>query len=475
VALDKVLEHIERNRERWLEILFTLLRQPSISMQDRGVRECADLLVGILRRAGIESRLIETPGHPVVLGEVESDAADAPTVLFYGHYDVQPPEPFGEWESPPFEPTVRDGRIFARGAGDNKGQLLAHVLAVSSCLELGAPPPVNVKYVFEGEEENGSPHLAGFVEENREALAADLVYTADGGFHDSGRPVVCFGVRGLLAFELEARGARSDVHSGNRGNVVPNPAWELVDLLRTMRDPSGRVLVEGFYDDVREPTDLELQLAASMPFDREGFLEAMGLSESPVKDAADYGERLMFQPTFNIAGFTSGYAGRGVKTIIPSNAILKMDVRLIADQRSDDIFSKIAEHVARHAPGVEIRRLGSMEPSRTSPGLAVCRQVIGAVEEARGQKPVVMPSLGGSLPDYVWTRILGVPSILVPYANPDENNHAPNENIEVEAFFTGIKTTASVLDALGRADPTSFRRGRGQDGSPEQGRKEGEE
>lgn len=450
MALERVLNHIDRNRERWLETLFTLLRQPSISMQDRGVGECAGLLAGLLQRAGIDSTLVETPGYPVVLGEAKGAESGLPTVLFYGHYDVQPPEPLEEWHSPPFEPTVRDGRIFARGAGDNKGQLLAHVLAVGSYLEMNAPLPVNVKFVFEGEEENGSPHLPSFVEHHREALAADLVYTADGGYHDSGRPMVCFGVRGMLALELEARGARSDLHSGNRGNIVPNPAWELVDLLHTMRDPHGRVLIEGFYDDVRNPTDVELELAAKMPFDREAFIEEMGLSESPIRDAADYGERLMFQPTFNIAGFASGYTGPGVKTIIPSKATLKMDVRLVADQRPDDIFVKISDHVTRHAPQITTRRVGSMEPSRTSPELEISKHIISAVEHTRGQEPVIAPSLGGSLPDYVWTRILGVPSLLVPYANPDENNHAPNENLEVEAFFAGIKTTASVLEALGR-------------------------
>lgn len=451
MTLDKVLNCIDRNHDRYLEALFTLLRQPSISTQDQGVRECVDLLVEILRSNGIESRLIETRGYPVVFGEVRSGRRDAPTILFYGHYDVQPPEPLEEWNSPPFEPTIRDDRIFARGAGDNKGQLMAHILAVSSYLETGAELPVNVKFVFEGEEENGSPHIARFAEEHGELLAADLVYTSDGGYHDSGRPLVCFGVRGMLAFELEASGAKSDLHSGNRGNVVPNPAWQIIDLLHTMRNSEGRVLIEGFYDEVREPTDLELKLTASMPFDRQGFLKQMGLSESPIKDATDYGSRLMYQPTFNIAGFTSGYGGRGMKTIIPSRATLKMDIRLVADQRSEDIFSKLSAHVASHAPGVSIRRLGAMEPSRTSPDLEVSRQVVDAVTQAHGVDPVISPSLGGSLPDYVWTSILGIPSALVPYANPDENNHAPNENLKVDDFFAGIRTSANVLDTLGRS------------------------
>lgn len=444
--LQAALAHVEEHRQEYLEKLFDLLRQPSVSSERRGVEECARTLTALLESFGLKSSLHETGGYPIVYAEAPGESPY--TVLFYGHYDVQPAdEP--EWLSDPFAPVVRDGRIYARGVGDNKGQLLAHVLAVRSWLQTAGSLPVSVKFVFEGEEESGSPHIAGFVERNRDLLAADVVYTADGPMHDSGRPVVCFGVRGILYVELEARGPRTEVHSGNRGNVAPNPAWTLIDLLRTMRDENGRVLIEGFYDRVRRPTPFERALAAGIPFDPQVHAQALGLAGTPIRDAADYADRLMFQPTFNIAGFTSGYGGPGMKTIIPSRALLKMDMRLVADQDPDEIYEQFAEHVRRHAPDVTVRKLGTMRPSRTSPELPVSRRVIDAVKRARGQEPVVMPAVGGSLPDYVWTHLLGAPSIMVPYGDPDQNNHGPNEHMAVDTFFAGIRTSLYVLDALG--------------------------
>lgn len=448
MSVESVLDHIDAQRDEYLETLFKLLRQPSVSAQDNGVLECAELLRDTLRQFGVGSYLIPTDGYPVVYGEVAAEREDAFTILFYGHYDVQPPEPLEAWESDPFDPTVRNGRVYARGARDNKGQLIAHVLAVRAFLETTGAVPVNVKFVFEGEEESGSPNLLTFVESHRDHLQADLVYTSDGGYDDSGRPVVCFGVRGMLALELEARGAKSDLHSGNRGNVVPNPAWTLIDLLHTMRDSTGRVTIEGFYDDVREPTEIEDDLASKVPFDREAFLSAMDLIDTPIRSPKDYARRLMFEPTFNIAGFTSGYGGEGIKTIVPSRADLKMDLRLVADQNPDDIYAKFERHVEKHAPDVKVRKLGAMNPSRSSPELPASRLVVETVEKARGEEPVVIPSLGGSLPDYVWTQALDTPSVLVPYANPDENNHGPNENLELEAFFSGIKTSVRILEAF---------------------------
>lgn len=440
------LAEVEQRRDEHLDILLELLRQPSISGRPEETADCAQLLQRILRDSGIDTRILATGGAPVVFGEL---AGRSPfTVLFYGHYDVQPPEPLDAWRSPPFEPTLRDGRVYARGAGDNKGQLLAHVLAVRAFLETEGTPPVSVKFVFDGEEESGSPHLAAFVERNRKLLASDLVYTADGGYHESGRPLVCLGVRGILTVELEARGAARDLHSGNLGNLVPNPAWMLVDLLRTMRAPGGRVAVEGFYDAVRDPTDVELELLARVPFDREQFTRSVGLSETDIRDATDYCRRLMFEPTFDISGFTSGHTGSGVRTIIPATAAARVDIRLVADQEPDRILRLLEAHVRAHAPGVTVRPLGAMRPSKTPAELPVTRRIVDAVAAARGLEPVVVPCLGGSLPDSVWTKLLGAPSVIVPYANADESNHAPNENLELEAFYAGIRTSIHVLAAL---------------------------
>jgi len=450
MALNDLFEQVERNRESYLETLFTLLRQPSISAQNVGVRECADLLAGMVKDAGMVARIMETQSQPVIYAE-RIVSPEAFTVLFYGHYDVQPPEPLESWHSAPFRPEVRDGKIFGRGTGDNKGQLMAHVLAVQTWIATRGELPLNIKMVFEGEEESSSPHLDAFVASNRGLLKADLVYTSDGSLHETGTPLVILGVRGILFIELTAWGAKWDNHSGNKGGVVPNPAWKIVDLLRTMRDMQGHVTVDGFYDGVSPPDAATLELIRRLPFDPEKTRAAIGYDGFDL-DRETYYRRLMLEPTFNIAGFTSGYGGEGSKTIIPAKAVLKVDFRLVGDQDPEDIFLKVSRHVQQHAPDIHIKYLGSMKPSRTRPDVPAVQRVVEAVREAYGVEPMVQPSLGGSLPDYVWTRTLGVPSVLVPYANADENNHAPNENLDLENFYAGIKCTLCLLDRLSRAE-----------------------
>lgn len=449
--LDKVLAACHANEQHDLDDLFRLIAQPSISAQNVGVRECADLFIAILQNAGFAARLMPTAAHPVIYAEWLG-ASGMPTVLIYGHYDVQPPEPLAEWLSPPFEPTVRDGKLFGRGAGDNKGQIFAQIAAARAWLKTTGKLPVNVKFMIEGEEETGSPHLLSFVRENRDLLAADLVYTSDGPVHDDAFPQVVYGVRGLLYVELRTRGASHDLHSGNWGGLVPNPAWTLVRLLNTMLDADNRVLIPGFYDDVRPPTPAVERAIANMPIDRIAALATVGRSELPPPSGLGYFERLMTTPTMNIAGFTSGYGGPGSKTVIPSTAMVKMDMRLVPDQNTDDIFAKFQAHVAQHAPDVEVHRLGSMEPSYTPLEHPFAPLVRKAVEIGFGQSPIDVPLLGGSLPDAVFTKTLGLPSFVVPYANADERNHAPNENIEVSRFHAGIRTAAALFAELAKAD-----------------------
>src|SRR5918992_1341190 len=248
--IEAVWGYVDAHAEEMLEQLKTLVRQPSISAQDVGVKECAELLAGMMRADGIDTRVMPTPGQPIIVGFGES-VPGAPTVLIYGHYDVQPVDPLEAWESSPFEPVIRNGRLWGRGTGDNKGQLLAQLLAYRAWKAVAGKPPLNVTFIFEGEEESMSPHLAQFCRENRVLLEADVVYTSDGPVHESGRYLISLGVRGVLTVELEARGANRDYHSGHGGNLLPNPAWELVHLLSTMRSPDGRILIEGFEDDVR--------------------------------------------------------------------------------------------------------------------------------------------------------------------------------------------------------------------------------
>ncbi len=447
--------HVDSQREAYIAELFRLLRQPSISTQGIGVADCARLLADQMAASGIATRIMDTApdGWPVVYGELAGPAG-APTVVIYGHYDVQPPEPLDAWHSPPFEPTVRDGRVYARGAGDNKGQLLAHVLAARTLGAVRGGPPVSLKFIFEGEEEMASRHLPDFLRRHRDLLRGDLMYSADGPMHVTGRPIVTFGCRGLLYIELEAAGANRDAHSGHYGGLFPNPAWELVQLLATMRGPDGRCLIEGFYEKVREPTDYERGLIAEIPFDREEFLRANALDH--LDPAAERGrtayDGVITLPTCNLAGFGAGYTGQGSKTVLPARALAKIDMRLVKDQEPDEIWELVQAHVRRHAPHITVRRLGAVRPAKTDPALPVSQAVIRGVERAYGQRPLVYPITGASGPQHMFESTLGIPKAGVPYANYDENNHAPNENMALDLFIQGITCTLAVLDEVAALD-----------------------
>ena len=401
-----------------------------------------------MENVGISTRLLETAGAPVVFGEVRSEGK-APTLLIYGHYDVQPPEPLEAWTSPPFDPTVRNGRIYARGVGDNKGQLYAQLMGVKAHLNVSGSVPINVKFLFEGEEENGSTHLEPFVNTHKELLRSDLVYTSDGPVHESGRHIVAMGVRGMLYLELTAKCANRDLHSGNWGGPIPDAVWQTVELLSTLRDPkTGRVLLDGFYDKVLPITEDERRALRLIPLDRAKVARELGLDKNELPSIEEFYERLMFRPTLNICGFSSGYVGMGMKTIIPSTAKVKMDFRLVAEQNPQEIFEKLVRHIEGQTRHVTVKALDQTKPSRTPITNQYTKPIIEAVRQAVGEEPLLFPVLGGTLPDYVFTQILGLPSIMVPYANFDEMNHAPNENLAIANFVMGIKCCAAVLNQL---------------------------
>jgi len=447
--LADVFAYVDEHREEFVDQLIDYVRRPSISAHGVGIAEVAEYIAGVLREIGLNTRVIPTAGWPMVLGE-RIERPGAPTVLLYGHYDVQPPDPLEEWITPPFEPTIRDGRLYARGVGDNKGQHLAQILALKSLLAVRGALPCNVKVLLEGEEEVGSPHMPAFIQEHRDDVMADLVITSDGPVDESGRSRILFGVRGVLSFELRARGANRDLHSGNFGGVAPNPIWTLVHLLATMKNERGGVTIEGFYDDVLPLTPLEQEALAKLPVDEEAVKASLGIAEFDEPRERGYFERLAAWPTFTINGFHGGYGGPGSKTVLPHEAVVKCDVRLVEAQKADDIFAKIEAHVRKHAPNVEVIRQGSMEPSKTPLDSPYTEPIRRGVALGQGEEPLLVPALGGSLPDYVFTKVLGIPAFGVPYANPDESNHAPNENLELERFIKGIKTGAAMLTALGQ-------------------------
>jgi acetylornithine deacetylase/succinyl-diaminopimelate desuccinylase-like protein len=450
--LDQVFDRVDEHREELIQRLVAYASQPSVSSTGEGIAEAAELACRTLDAAGIEPRVLETGGSPVVLGTGPSQPGRL-TVLVYGHYDVQPPDPVDAWRTPPFQPTLEDGRLYGRGTADNKGQHLAQILAMEGLRVAYGELPCNVKVLLDGEEELGSPNLPAFVEGHRDLLGADLAIWSDGPVHESGRWCLVFGVRGIVTFELRARGANRPLHSGNWGGVAPNPLWTLVHLLASMKDRHNRITVEGFYDQVRPLSPLEADALEKMPLDLGRVLASLGLER--LDEPADRGfyERLVAWPTFTVNGLRGGYGGPGTQTVLPNEAVAKCDVRLVPDQRTSDVLAKLEAHVARHAPGVELVRGGHMEPSRTPIDSRFTEPLRQAMVAALGEEPLLVPPLGGSLPAYVFTDILGLPTFGVPFANADQTNHAPNENLEIERFIGGIKAAASMLAHLGAMRP----------------------
>ncbi|MFW5953334.1 MAG: M20/M25/M40 family metallo-hydrolase [Candidatus Natronoplasma sp.] len=455
---EKVEDYIEENFESYMKDLIRLLSQPSISTTSEGIEKCIKLVQDLCSKYGFdEIKKIETSGQPSIIAKafVDHDPDnDEPTLLIYGHYDVQPVNP-KKWTTPPFEPDIREDeegkkRIYARGAGDNKGQWFAHLCAVKALREFDRLP-INLTLILEGEEEMGSPNLRQVIRENRSDIKANIAYMSDGPIDESDRPQVLMGVRGLLYLEVQAEVANRDLHSGIFGGPVPNPAWELVRILNTMKDERGKITIDGFYDDVLEITEEDKEVLQNIPLDEckiKKDLKIKGFTEGP---GESYHEKLMFYPTLNIAGFTSGYKGEGVKTIIPSEARVKIGMRLVVDQDPDDIFKKFSDHVKKHKSGsvdLDIIYHDSMKPYRAKIDSPYVEPIIDAVTYAWDQEPVLKPAAGGSLPSYVFDEELGIDCIVVPYANADENNHSPDENLVIEYFKNGIKTTHMVLEKL---------------------------
>ncbi len=451
IDLADVFAYVDQHRQEFLDRLLEYVRMPSISAHGVGMAEVAEHIAGVVSGLGMRTQVLPTEGWPMVLGE-SPPVPGAPTVLLYGHYDVQPPDPLEAWASPPFEPEVRDGRVYGRGVGDNKGQHFAQIIALESLLACRGVLPCTVKVLLEGEEEIGSPRMPGFVAANREQLAPDLVITSDGPVDESGRPRILFGVRGVLSFELRARGANRDLHSGNWGGIAPNPLWTLVHLLASMKNERGEVTIDGFYDDVLPGSTAEQAALARLPVDVAGVQERLGIESLDEPVERGYHERLTAWPTFTINGLHGGYGGPGSKTVLPHEAVAKCDIRLVEAQRADDIFAKVRAHVEQHAPGVEIVHQSAMDSSKTPIDSPFKEPIRRAIRAAQGVDPLLVPAMGGSLPEYVFTKTLGVPAFTVPYANADEANHAPNENLEVERFFAGIRTGAAMLLYLGASE-----------------------
>ncbi|WP_370944090.1 M20/M25/M40 family metallo-hydrolase [Amycolatopsis sp. cg5] len=443
MTVEQVRAWVEEHDEDLVSELAAWIAQPSVSRTGLGMADAAEHGLALLRNAGLEARQVETGGLPALVGTAEGPPG-APHVLIYGHYDVQPAGPEEKWTTPAFEPSIRDGRMFGRGTGDNKGQHFAQLLGLRALKELTGGFPCRVTVLLDGEEEIGSPNLAKAVSQ---LDVPDLAIWSDGPVHDSGRACVVLGVRGILTFELRAYGANRPLHSGNWGGVAPNPAWALIQLLASMRSADGSVLIPGFADSVAPLTEGEWKALADLPLDVAGALAGIGTRHMEPPAELGFYERLT-APTLTINSLSCADSGDH-RTVIPDVAIARCETRLVGGQTPTQVTEAIRKHVERHAPGIEFIPGGAMSPSRTLPETPYTATILEAAERGLGEQPLLVPALGGSLPIAVLTDELGVPCYGIPFANVDESNHAPDENLDLGWFRRGIVAAAAIQLALG--------------------------
>jgi acetylornithine deacetylase/succinyl-diaminopimelate desuccinylase-like protein len=445
-------EIIDRQFDESLTELKRLCVQPSIAAQGIGMQACAELVAGMLAKRGFEVQLLPTAGAPVVFGE-RHGRGDR-TLLFYNHYDVQPPEPLELWETPPFEPNIRQGKFFARGASDDKGHVICRLAAIDALLALEGELPCRIKFIIEGEEEIASVHLPEFVRSHADLLAADACLWEFGGIDRDGVPVQYAGLRGICYVELQVDSASIDAHSGLGGSIFPNAAWRLVWALRSLKGPDERIRLPGFYDRVLPPTQYDLELLAQLPDYSEEYRQDYGLSSfiKGLKGGFELNREEVFTPTCTICGLTAGYQGEGAKTVLPASARAKVDFRLVPDQRPEDVFQQLQAHLdAEGFADVKARIIGAEPPGRTDPQDPFIQLVVRTAEPVYGQPQRLAPLSGGSGPNHVFLETLKLPIATAGIGYPGDQVHAPNEHIIIEHLRQGIRHTARIARAFAQA------------------------
>jgi len=467
--------YIREHERTFIAELLPLLEQPSVSHQAAEVRRCAELLRALLQQEGVRAALMETGGNPVVYGEIEGERDDV-TVVLYNHYDVKPVEPLEAWHSEPFRPLLRYGRVedqapvvpdwralsdialrsclvYARGSGDDKGPLYGNLMALRTMRAVAGKPPCRIKFLYDGEEEISSPNLPAFLRQHRERFRGDVMVIADGPMHPSGRPTISLGVRGVMILEIRLQTANQILHSGHYGNAAPNAAWDLVQLLATMRDPEGNCLVQDFYTEAKPPTAEEQELLDHITFDEVGMRSFLGLERWDGPAHLSFYDKTLFRPTLNINGLRSGTTGATRSTVIPHQATASIDVRLVADMNMDTVCRRIVEHVQERCPGAQVELIHSYEAYKIAVTHPQVQKVVAAVHDlcatmGEVEPPVILPTMGGSLPLSELAQALGMPLISVPLANHDDNQHAPDENLRLGHYLQGISTMLSVVHGL---------------------------
>lgn len=450
--------YIEKNEQRFLDELLDFLRIPSISTlpeHRNDVARAAKFVAESLTHAGLEHvEVIQTRKHPLVYADW-LHAPDKPTVLCYGHYDVQPPDPLELWKSPPFEPDIRDGNIYARGACDDKGQMYMHVKAVESLRNAGdGTLPVNVKFLIEGEEEVGGESISEYVPKHRDKLASNVALVSDTELFADGIPTLCIGLRGLVYLEIEAKGPARDLHSGMYGGAAPSAVYGLIELLSKAKDANGRIQIPGIYDDVTPPASAEVASWRDLPFSEQAFLrDEVGATQLTGEPDQSVLARIWARPTFEVHGIAGGFTGAGAKTVIPARAVAKVSLRLVPHQNPDRVLAAVKQWVQENTPkGIqtEVRVLSAGPAISVNPSDPAIRIAAGVFSEELG-KPTVFIRSGGSIPIVgEFAAHLGIPTVLMGFGLPDDGLHSPNEKYRIGNYYQGIRTIARFFEEYGK-------------------------
>jgi len=443
--------YLDAHLDESIAELSRLVAQPSVGAQNLGIKECAELVAGMLRKRGFATDVMPTDGAPVVFGERKSKSDK--TLLFYNHYDVQPPEPLELWETPPFEPSLRGGKLYGRGVSDDKGHITSRLFAIDALLDQYGDLPCSVKFIIEGEEETSSLHLHEYVLDNKERLEADGCIWEFGGVDHEETPIQYLGLRGICYVELSVETAATDVHSGIGGSIFPNAAWRLVWALNSLKGPDERIRLPGFYDKVRKPSARDLELMAALPETSAAYKKQYGVKSfiKGLTGGVELRIAEVFTPTCTICGLTSGYQGPGSKTVQPAKASAKVDFRLVPDQEPAEVFEQLRRHLdAQGFSDVQVEFLGGEAPARTDPDDPFIKLVCDTAPEVYGKPMLLLPLVGGSGPNYPFVHDLGLPVATAGLGHPDGRGHAPNENIRLDLYLKHAKHMARLMVAFGK-------------------------
>lgn len=446
----RIDSYLNSHMDESITELSRLCAQPSVSAQNWGLAECADLVAEMLLKRGFKTQIMPTGGAPVVFAERRGHSGK--TLLIYNHYDVQPPEPLELWESPPFEPTIRDGKLFARGVSDDKGHLVARLFAIDALLDQVDELPCTIKFIIEGEEETSSVHLHSFIEENQELLAANACIWEFGGVDHREIPMQYLGLRGICYVELSVETANQDVHSGLGGSIFPNAAWRLVWALNTLKGPDERIRIPGFYDSIVPISQLDKQLMDALPEVAQEYQQRYGIDRFLKNLTGGVELRIaeVFEPTCTICGLTSGYQGPGSKTVLPANASAKVDFRLVPNQTPQEVVRLLRAHLdAEGFQDIKIQFLGGEPAARTAPDDPFVQLVVETSKSVYGQPMQLVPMVGGSGPNYPFVHLLKVPVVTAGAGYPGTLAHAPNENLRLDLYLLHARHVARIIAAYG--------------------------